>query len=375
LEGTLSNSPARRNGPGLLPLLQALVADDGQFDPGSLAPGVLNRALDNGLGAVVARVSRAAPARALDHAESIQAADLTSRLVTADTLEAVADLLRMTAGEGFDLVLLKGCATSVRYYPEPHLRTMGDVDLLVAPDEWRQVEALMRANGFVDTTATHPPAWYEQHHHSVPLWHPQRRLWIELHTRLYPPFSPLGAEPRFLPAAVDELVTTVAIDGFPARVFSHELQLVYTATRWADMPNFQRGAFPVLDAALLITAHGSTLDWNRVATLVDGTWGATALRLMLTYLDRWELAEIPDAVLDHLARQDRFTNRAQIELLHRLITTYVMEGRPLGAIVTSRTWRTTWSTVVGPTAPWAKPFRLVANVAFPPAGRERAVDG
>ena len=289
MEAKLSNPHSRRSG-SLLPILRALVTDDARFELDSLAPGVVNRALESGLGPIMARVSSLSPAQRSIHGDAIQASDLTARLLTAEMLDAVADILRLTAGAGCDLVLLKGCSTCVRYYPEPHLRTMGDVDLLVGAEDWRRVEAMLRADGFVDTNATHPPSWYEQHHHSIPLWHPQRQLWIELHTLLYPPFSPLTAEQRFSPKAIEEFVTTTAIAGSTARVFGHELQLVYTATRWADMPNFQRGAFPILDAALLMARHGATLDWARIGSLVDGTWGTTALRLMLTYLDRCELA-------------------------------------------------------------------------------------
>ena len=127
----------------------------------------------------------------------------------------------------------------------------------------------------------------------------------------------------------------------------------------------------MLDVALLISAHGPTLNWSQVLTLIEGTWGVTALRLMLTYLDRWQLAAVPAPVLRELGRHDRFTNRGLIELLHRLITRFVMEGRPLGGLVTSRNWRTTWSTLVGPTRPWNKPFRLAAKVAFPVSERDR----
>jgi hypothetical protein len=363
---------ARHPGSGLLPLLRALVIDDARFDVDSLAPGLVNRALDNGLGAILARVSRESAAAQSVHADAIQAADLTARLLTADLLETVADIVRVSKNAGCDLVLMKGCSTGVRYYPEPHLRTMGDVDVLVAQGDWPRVEALMRADGFIDTTATLPASWYEQHHHSIPLWQPHRRIWLELHTRLYPPFSPLGAEPRFLPAALERLIATTIVAGGPAQVFAHELQLVYTATRWADMPSFQRGTFPILDAAMLIASHGATLNWAQVCALVDGTWGTTAVRLMLTYLDRWELAAIPSPVLRELAYNDRFANRALIEVLHRLITAFVMEGQPLGRIVTSRNWRTTWSTLVGPTAPWTKPFRLPLKIAWPPRPVERS---
>lgn len=365
----LSNGQRRQSAPGLLPLFQALVAGQSRFELDSLPPADVARALENGFGPILARVTRDAAARG-SVPEAILAADLTSRVMTADMLDALTDLLRLSAEAGCHPVLMKGCATCLQYYPEPHLRTMGDLDLLVGSDEWLRIEPLLRADGFEDTHGTLPRSWYEGHHHSVPLWHPQRRIWIELHTRLYPPWSPLAAEERLSPKAINESLTPIELGGQEVRVFNHELQLVYTATRWAQMPSLQRGAFPILDLALLIAMHGGTLDWQRTCAMVDGTWGATALRLMLTYLDRWELARVPAPVLLHLARQDRFTNRAAIAVLHGLITTFVIEGRPLGRVISSRNWRTAWSTIVGPSSPWTKPFRLAAGIAFPVSERD-----
>ena len=349
-------------------MLKALVVDEAQFDVASLPAALIERAVTNGFGPALARVTRASDRS--NYADAIQGADLTSRLLTADMLDAVVAILQQTASAGCRVVLLKGCSACACYYREPHLRPMGDVDLFVASGDWREVESLVRSAGFEDTSATHPRSWYEQHHHRIPLWHPQRHLWIEIHTRLYPPSSPLAGEQRFHPDAVVPFIRSIEIDGSVADVLSDEWQLVYTATRWAAMPSLQRGAFPVLDAALLIKTRAATLDWSQVCALVEGTWGVTALRLMLTYLDRSQLAGVPRPVLEQLARQDRFTNRAMIDLLHFLVTNFVMDGRPLGPLVTSRTWRTTWSTLVGPTTHWHKPLRLLANLAFPPSERD-----
>jgi Uncharacterised nucleotidyltransferase len=354
----------------LLPLLQALVADAAQFDLSSVPPAVVNRAIANGFGPILARVTRAARSRNSQFTDAIESADLTSRLLTADMLEAVAGILQVTSQAG-RMVMLKGCSTCVRYYQEPHLRPMGDIDLLVVSGDFSRIESLVRSLGFVDTTATPPRSWYEQHHHSIPLWHPERRLWIELHTRLYPPSSPLARDDRFEPDAIAPFISAHELDGQPAAVFSHELQLVYTATRWAGMPSVERGAFPVLDAALLIGVRGATLDWRQVCALVEGTWATTALRLMLTYLDRWRLAAVPGPVLRHLAAEDRFTNPVLIRLLHMMITTFIMEGRPLGTIVTTRNWRTTWSGLVGPRSHWGKPIRVAMDLAFPVSEQDR----
>ena len=51
-------------------------------------------------------------------------------------------------------VILKGCA-SAEYYDDPLLRTMGDVDFLVSEDEIKQVDKLLKNQGFVFNNSFH----------------------------------------------------------------------------------------------------------------------------------------------------------------------------------------------------------------------------
>ena len=59
-------------------------------------------------------------------------------------------LLRLLDANGIPAVILKGSAAAV-YYPKPHLRTMGDVDLLVPRGRFDEAAALMEANGYLYT--------------------------------------------------------------------------------------------------------------------------------------------------------------------------------------------------------------------------------
>ena len=274
-------------------------------------------------------------------------------------------VLVVADGIGCQPVLLKGSATAIRYYPEPHLRTMGDLDLLVDPRDQPRLEAALRAQGFRETGRTAPAAQYAGHHHSVPLRHPEFGVWLEIHTRPHSQRSPLGNHPRFSADAIAEDVTTVPFRGREVRVLSHERQLVYTSTRWADYPSPQRGAFPVLDAALLVVTFGHAIDWAFVLDLVGRTWAATALKVMLGYLEHSQLAAIPPEVMRKLGDADRFTNAMLTATLHRFVTVFVMEGRPFSAVLTPRNRRSVWTTMVGPSAPATKLWTVPLNVAFP----------
>lgn len=63
-------------------------------------------------------------------------------------LYAQAALVRLLQEKGLHPVILKGCAAAI-YYPQPELRTMGDVDLLMPPEEFDRCLQIMTEDGYV----------------------------------------------------------------------------------------------------------------------------------------------------------------------------------------------------------------------------------
>ena len=58
------------------------------------------------------------------------------------------ELVRLLEAHGIHYVILKGTAASV-YYPQPHLRSMGDVGFWVPPAYFKQTIELLLDNGYV----------------------------------------------------------------------------------------------------------------------------------------------------------------------------------------------------------------------------------
>lgn len=63
----------------------------------------------------------------------------------------------LTAAE-IPYTVIKGCASSF-YYPEPELRTMGDVDLFVDRDDMERVRAAFAEKGYTVSGLEHPHHW------------------------------------------------------------------------------------------------------------------------------------------------------------------------------------------------------------------------
>lgn len=361
--------------PGLLPILKAVATATTDFDLDKLAPSTTRGAIENGLGAVLAYVSRDCPTRSRSaFAGDIRAADLTARLLTADILDAIGHILRACDTASYRPLLIKGAAMALLHYPAPHLRTMGDIDICIPRAHQSAFEAQLRALGFRQTS--HMPAeFFERHHHSMPFRHPEWGVWVEVHTRLFPPKSPLADDPRFALVSIEPQLRTLEVLGAPARVMSNELQLLYACTRWLEELDIERGLFPVLDVVLLVHHQGHALNWDQVFEMLEGSpsMAITAVHVMLTYLHRWDVIPVPREVLDRLAAGDKHTNRASRWILHRMVTIFLMERRPYGRFLTERNVRIIWSTLLQTPTPLKNLLTLPYRIAFPP-GHPRRFD-
>jgi Uncharacterised nucleotidyltransferase len=361
-----------RAAPVLLALLRAMITRARPFDWAAVPPSAIQQALEIGLGPVLAYVADNAGARRdLPFADRIRAAELTARVLTAGQYDTLCEVLTAARDIECRLVLLKGAATALRYYPAPHLRPMGDIDVLVPADRQPLLEARLRALGF-QQRSNQPAAAFEGWHHSMPFYCSQRGTWIDVHSNVYPPQHPQAHDSLFSWEAITSQLSPVGIGKHTGYAMNHELQLVFTSARWAEEFDPARGIYPILDAALLIEKHRHTLDWDRILTIVRESWASTALHLMLTYLRRWDLALVPPEVLNTLAASDRHANRIFFRLLHRLVTMYAIEGRPFGlAATTEGHLRVVWSNLLRPMSPTANLFSVPYHLAWPPGHPER----
>lgn len=100
--------------------------------------------------------------------------------------------LRLAGAEldkaGIRYVALKGPRLAWACYPEPALRPMRDIDILVAPDAALPAIELLRGTGFVsDANEKMVSEALVEHKHLPPLWHEGLGVAVELHHRLVEP--------------------------------------------------------------------------------------------------------------------------------------------------------------------------------------------
>lgn len=213
-----------------------------------------------------------------------------------DGLEAA---LATLEPHGIGVIALKGAANLLHgLYPEPSVRIVGDLDLLVAPEHARPAsEALARA-GFDEIGERRRRVPLRGHHHLPMQRHRQTGVGIEVHTTVLS--APYG--PMLEPARVRRSARPVGFRGrelglpSPTHRVLHNLvhdQLVDGAYARRSVSLRQ-----LLDLALLCRREHAKIDWQEVAAaFARARFKALAYGLGVAQLLGVEspLGDLPDA--------------------------------------------------------------------------------
>jgi hypothetical protein len=328
------------------------------------AEGPIRWALDAGLGPLLYGAARASPGRltAAVH-DRLLSADLTAQVRHGERVDAATDVIELCVDAAVPVTLLKGISISEQHYPAGHLRPMTDLDVLVPADAYASIEAILLRRGYrhgADTLGDDP-------HHGVPLIHPKRGVWLELHTALFHRGSTLRRNCAFSPDHIGAQSIDSTFCGLPVKRLTDELQLVYVASYWTQdlcayrmHPSF---VAPLFDAVRLLGLPQRTLDWAGLLGWLDNETARASLYLLLAYLSRRGVAAIPSAVLTRLAAGQNLVAGPELRVIHALLDRHLVAGRPFKLF---NSWHF-WANLLEPGSHVAKVLKLPWNILFPPS--------
>lgn len=202
-------------------------------------------------------------------AVEIEATALAGRVVSSAQIEAADHLLGEAEKRGIELIPLKGLAVGPTVWPKPHIRSMRDIDVLCAPGDVPALEEYLHAEGF-EPRSDLADDFYLTHHHAMPLYHPTRRVWVELHTGLMPRGAPEQGKLPF---------TSVGTFGGlqPGKVLGHNcwrldpaVELAYIIAHWALELRMRGGVFALIDVMLLLGRSNPPIDQAAFTQIVAG---------------------------------------------------------------------------------------------------------
>lgn len=170
---------------------------------------------------------------------------------------ALGQLFTLCERRGISCAPLKGSVLR-ELYPLPHLRTMGDIDLLIAPFDPRENRRMMAELGFApDDKMIRDPSEYDvvTDNYSLPPF-----LVVELHKTLSAANTPVAIREAFC----DALKTAEPLEGYSLiKRFSAQGNFLHLMSHLhKHYTEDSVGVRMLLDIWLFHSAYGSQLDWN-----------------------------------------------------------------------------------------------------------------
>lgn len=199
------------------------------------------------------------------------------------------------AAKGIETVVLKGMATAHDIYPDPDLRHMSDMDLLVRRDDLGPLVTLLKAEGFKFHSGSQVPPWGLITDASFPPLISREgdvNIDIHIHPDDYPVHRSLSTAAVFADSRVIEAGTTRL--RIPSR--THLMLLAITnAGRDKSEKLCLKG---LIDALLFIENFASDIDWDEIETLATEGGFLKPLGCFLALVTR--LGVPPDHLPQHL---------------------------------------------------------------------------
>lgn len=259
-------------------------------------------------------------------------------LVTLQMRQEVSAILTALDEEKVPVIVLKGPHLAELVYPDPSLRPMSDLDLLVASQDASRVESILNGLGY-QPDPQYPPI-LPHRHHQVPYIHAGSVMSVEIHWRLGVSDWPFNLDLD----AIWQRAHPARLAGAPAFVLSPVDLVWYLCVHQSFNHRLLTGLRPLCDVAETIRRMEKEIDWLALQERCT-TWGAGQhVYLVLALAREWLAAPVPEDVLQKLRPSDwddRWLARAGETILYAVNYNPPEDlGSKLWAqLLTAQTWR------------------------------------
>jgi hypothetical protein len=227
---------------------------------------LLIRAEQHGLGPLTYLHLKGTDALAPQEAlRALKALFLRHRHANGVRQQVLMDILTLCAAQEIPLLALKGAALAFLIYPQPGLRCMRDIDLLVKASDAQRAQALLLSEGFV--LHNEPDLLQPARHHHLPVLARQIEgltVCVEIHDDLFP------ATRYYLSRRFEDLsgnAVDFQVGGVPARTLGYE-DMLWHIYRHAIGPPLLASPLRfihIADLVSLVEARLEQIDWERLS--------------------------------------------------------------------------------------------------------------
>jgi Uncharacterised nucleotidyltransferase len=280
----------------------------------------------------------------------LRATHLTARALSGEQLDAMTEIIDACAGHTLPLTLLKGISICDQYYPQPYLRPMRDIDFLVDEVDRPVVESILFKLGYRQQSQK-SPQFFERHHHSMPFYHPQRGVWIEVHRRLFSGHQNVATDQVLSLDHVKQQLRPSEFQGRTVYRLSKELQIVYISAHWCSGHTIVDGLIAMLDTLYLLRNPKEELRWELILHWLHGSTASRYLYLVLAYLQKYQTVDLPLEILKNLLSSQRYVETLNLRILQTIIDRYLGEGKDFGPHCNLEDFNYVWRTLLSPGSP------------------------
>lgn len=303
---------------------------------------------------------------------ALLSANLTAQVRYGNLVDTANEIIDACRTIQVPVTVLKGISIGDQHYPAGHLRPMGDIDILIPAHALQSVESAVLQLGYI-RSLEHELS--EDAHHSAPLFHPERRVWVEIHIDLFRKSAGLRRNRVFSRSQVAAQSVASKFHSRPVYRLTDELQLVYIASSWIKdltQHNIHPSFVPsLLDAVYLLKASETSLDWDDLFGWLDNETAVASLYIMLAYLSRRGLHQFAPSILSRLASRQDLVGPAELRIISAVLDNYLMAGPPFTRLFSD--WHATivLNAMMASGSHTAKLLSLPWKVAFPPCIPDR----
>lgn len=355
-------------------LLSAISSNKRDLSIASFSAEIIDFAISSGLGPYLnycAHDNSSQQDLSVRHSK-LMSADLTAKMLTHSQLHALKEVINTASPEVDEIILMKGIAICQNYYPLPHLRIMGDVDLLVSEKDQQKLEEILLTMGYQQKSAN-PAEFYQTHHHSMPFYNATNNIWIELHTHLFSPSSAVISDELFSIKNIRENCVVMNSDIYPEKIkcLCPELQLLHTCSHWAEDFNIYKAAIQMADMILLIKNNNKGLDWKKINNWVSDTTAESYLYLLLSYLNKNRILHIVDYNIK--PRQLKNSNMGYLNrsILYSIIDIFLSGEKRSNSLINENILIIIWQVLLRPSSSIVNIILLPWSILFPPDAVDR----
>jgi len=233
------------------------------------------------------------PAHLLERLRAVYLATATRNAIL---FRQTSQLVKQLQQRDIPVILLKGMHLARFVYPEPGLRSMHDVDLLVPRHRLADAEQLFVAQGFGPLPRPDLASRVAWGHHLAKLEKAGAPV-VELHWTIERPTSPF----RLDLDGLWQRSRSAVLDGAPVRLLCPEDLLLHLSLHLSYHHRFERAALKgLVDIAAVVAAHGTEMDWEALARRATAWGSAGYLYTSLRLAQRMLSAPIPAPLLESL---------------------------------------------------------------------------